>query len=500
MKNLRSFLSFRFISFIPKGISPLFFLLILASNAICQESTRPEAAIQRPNILFIAVDDLRPQLGCYGDLLVKSPNIDKLAKSGVTFERAYCQQAVCSPSRTSLMTGQRPNTTKVWDLKTHFRTTVPHVVTLPQYFKNNGYYAQNIGKIYHDPAEAQDAISWSAPEMLAVTKKEGKYVLPVNLNSKSPKAAASELSDVPDDAYIDGQVAKKAVEVLGQLKGKPFFLAIGFRRPHLPFSAPKKYWDLYNRNEIPLPDHNTSPVNAPFYALHKSEELKGYTDIGYTNPISDNKSRELIHGYYASISYMDAQIGKIIAELDRLDLTKNTIIVLWSDHGFHLGEKGLWTKTTNYELDTRVPLIIAAPGKNQNSKSSGLVELVDIYPTLAELSGLPIPHDLEGKSMVPLLSNSTLPWKKAVFSQFPRPWQYSDAPRVMGYAVRTDKYRYIEWRDFKSDKIEASELYNIIIDPAEMNNVVNLPENKPAVSDLKQILNEGWKNALPQVK
>ncbi|HMI01638.1 MAG TPA: sulfatase, partial [Pedobacter sp.] len=452
---------------------------------------------QKPNVLFIAVDDLRPQLGCYGDETVQSPNIDKLAKSGVLFNRAFCQQAVCSPSRTSLMTGRRPNTTKVWDLNTHFRTTIPDVVTLPQYFKNNGYHTQSIGKIYHDPASAQDALSWSVPEILAVTKKEGKYVLPSNLQKKSAKAAASELADVPDNAYVDGQVADQALEVLRKVKDKPFFLAVGFRRPHLPFSAPKKYWDIYKRENITLPVQRKLPKNIPVYAAHNSEELRGYSDIGFNNLITDTKTQELLHGYYAAISYTDAQIGKVLAELDRLNLTKNTIIVLWSDHGFHLGEKGLWAKSTNYELDTRVPLIIVAPGKKQGVKSNGLVELVDLYPTLADLGGLQIPDSLEGTSLVPLLTKPNQPWKSAVFSQFPRPWQYKGAPDLMGYAMRTDRYRYVEWRDFKTAEVKATELYDHQVDPAEVNNIADVSLNITLVKELKQKLNDGWSQARP---
>ncbi|WP_316811836.1 sulfatase [Pedobacter heparinus] len=452
---------------------------------------------QQPNVLFIAVDDLRPELGCYGNRTVKSPNIDKLAASGVLFSQAYCQQAVCSPSRTSLMTGRRPNTTKVWDLKTHFRSTIPDVVTLPQYFKNNGYHTQSIGKIYHDPASAQDSLSWSVPEILAVTKREGKYVLPANLQKNSAKAAATEMADVSDNAYIDGQVADQAVDVLKKNKDKPFFLAVGFRRPHLPFSAPKKYWDMYDRENISLPVQKTLPKNIPPYAAHKSEELRGYTDIGFNQLITDDKTRELLHGYYAAVSYTDAQIGKVLAELERLNLTKNTIIVLWSDHGFHLGEKGLWAKSTNYELDTRVPLIIAAPGKKQRVKSNGLVELVDLYPTLADLGGFQIPDGLEGTSLVPLLDKPNQPWKSAVFSQFPRPWIYKSAPDLMGYTMRTDRYRYVEWRDFKTAEVKAIELYDHQADPAEINNIADVPANVTLVKELKQKFNDGWQQARP---
>lgn len=452
---------------------------------------------QQLNVLFIAVDDLRPQLGCYGDTIAQTPNIDKLAGSGVLFNRAYCQQAVCSPSRTSLMTGRRPNTTKVWDLKTHFRSTIPDVVTLPQYFRNNGYHTQSIGKIYHDPASAQDAPSWSVPEISAVTKKEGKYVLPANRQTRSSKAAATEQADVPDNAYIDGQVADQALEVLRKIRDKPFFLAVGFRRPHLPFSAPKKYWDMYDRENIPLPLHRTPPGNIPAYAVHNNQELSGYSDIGSNDSITDQKKRELLHGYYAAVSYTDAQIGKVLAELDRLHLTKNTIIVLWSDHGFHLGEKGLWAKSTNYELDTRVPLIIAAPGKAQGAKSDQLVELVDLYPTLAELGNLPVPGGLEGTSLAPLLTRPDQPWKNAVFSQFPRPWLYKGQPATMGYAIRTDRYRYVEWRDFKTDTVKATELYDHQADPGEVNNITNISANIALIGELQRRLRDGWQMARP---
>ncbi len=474
-------------------ILPVAVVVLIISG--CRVS-RAQSSKQQPNILFIAVDDLRPQLGCYGNETVQSPHIDKLAKSGVLFKRAYCQQAVCSPSRTSLMTGRRPNTTKVWDLKTHFRTTIPDVVTLPQYFKNNGYHTQSIGKIYHDPASAQDAISWSVPEILAVTKREGKYVLPSNLQHKSAKAASSERADVPDNAYVDGQVADSALEVLRKIKDKPFFLAVGFRRPHLPFSAPKKYWDIYDHKNIVLPVHRSLPPDIPPYAAHKNEELRGYSDIG-PNVITDDKTRELLRGYYAAISYTDAQVGKVLDELDRLNLTKNTIIVLWSDHGFHLGEKGLWAKATNYELDTRVPLIIAAPGKKSDVISNGLVELVDLYPTLADLAGLRIPDGLEGTSLAPLLTRPGQPWKNAVFSQFPRPWIYKGTPDLMGYAMRTDRYRYVEWRNFKTAEVKAVELYDDQVDPAEVNNIASLPANITLVKELKQKLSDGWRKAGP---
>lgn len=449
---------------------------------------------QKPNILFIAVDDLRPQLGSYGDTVAITPNIDRLARMGVVFNRAYCQQAVCAPSRASVMTGRRPDATKVWDLKTHFRKALPHVVTLPQLFKENGYDTRTVGKIYHDPMNAQDGRSWSAPEVMAVTDKAGpKYVLPENLSAGgSWKAAAIECADVPDSAYVDGKVANAAVRLIGELKDTSFFLAVGFRRPHLPFTAPKRYWDLYDPDRIPMPLSADAPANAPKVALHTSVELRGYSDIPDTGRIPHQKARELRHGYYASVSYIDHQIGQLLTELERQSLLSNTIIVLWSDHGFHLGELDLWAKTTNFELDTRVPLIIASPLlSNRNVRSEALVELVDIYPTLGDLAGLPLPKGLEGTSMVPLIASPNRPWKDAVFSQFPRPWMYKEKPEVMGYTVRTANYRYTEWKATNDNSIKASELY-YYKGALETENVVDQVAFNKAKKEMKRLLNKGW--------
>lgn len=454
------------------------------------------------NILFIAIDDLRNQLGCYGDSIAITPNIDNLAKKGVLFTRAYCQQAVCAPSRASLMTGRRPNTTKVWDLITHFREALPNVITLPQYFKLNGYHTQSVGKIYHDPASAQDPASWSVPETLAVTDDAGgKYALSFNLNKKgSWKAFATERADVPDSSYVDGKVSNAAVRILNEIKSRPFFLAVGFRRPHLPFSAPEKYWVLYDDKKIPMPNNPHPPTGVPEIALHNWQELRGYMDIVKTSALTGEKILQLLQGYYASTSFVDAQIGKVLDELDRLGLADNTIIILWSDHGYHLGEHNLWGKTTNFELDTRVPLIISSPGQPKlDTKSAALVELVDIYPTLTELAGLPLPKELEGISMVPLLKNPKLPWKAAVFSQFPRVIGNKDKSNVMGYSLRTQNFRYTEWQDIKSQKVYIRELYDHKQDPFETSNLVNkLP--KENIKKLTAMLKGGWQKALPPKK
>ncbi len=463
--------------------------LLLMSALISCTATQYKEVAEKPNVLFIAVDDLRCGLGCYGDNFAITPNIDALGASGMVFNRAYCQQAVCNPSRASLMTGLRPNTTKVWDLSTHFRKALPDVTTLPQHFKNHGYHTQSVGKIYHDPAWAQDSLSWSAPETMAVTTNPGKYVLPHNRKTTgSWKAAASEQAPVEDDAYIDGQVSRAAVDILKEIKDKPFFLAVGFRRPHLPFSAPEKYWNLYDRASVPMPENANPPDGAPSIALHPSVELRGYTDIPDEGPISDDKIRELRHGYYAATSYTDAQIGKVLNTLDSLGLRENTIIVLWSDHGFHLGEHGLWAKTTNFELDTRVPLIISYPGQKHKGKTTdAIVELVDLYPTLADLAHLPVPESLEGTSVKPVLEDPSARWEEAAFSQFPRK---SKDGHLMGYSVRTNDLRYTEWVNVQSGDVEAEELYDYRNGLLETTNVIDDEQYKTEIDTLRRLLDQ----------
>ncbi|MDP6544617.1 MAG: sulfatase [Phycisphaerae bacterium] len=463
-----------------------------------------EKTAPRRNVLFIAVDDLRPQMGCYGDPHAVTPRMDRLAKHGMVFRRAYCQQAVCNPSRASLMTGRYPDTIKVWDLGTHFRKHMPNVVTLPQHFKNHGYHTECIGKIYHDPRRFRDKPSWSVPEQLAFTREvRGKYVLKDNLRIYQPggrpgkeKAAATECADVPDNAYIDGRVADKAVQRLGVLRkqDKPFFLAVGFRRPHLPFSAPKKYWDMQKSQRIGKPANPTPPANVPKIALHDWRELRGYTDIPRSGKLTDAQTANLRHGYYAAMSYVDAQIGRVLAELDRLDLRSRTVICLWGDHGWHLGEHGLWGKTTNFELDTRVPLIFAIPGQKTAGQSTrSLAEFTDIYPTLVELCELPAAESLEGRSIIPVLKDPTATVRKAAFSQFPR-------GRIMGYSMRTDHYRYTEWRALKTGQVVARELYDHHTDAKEMVNIAADKEHQATADKLSKLLSAGWKAALPSAK
>ena len=460
----------------------------LALTATLCAQTKPAG---KYNVLFIAVDDLRPELGCYGAKDVKSPHMDALAKSGLLFNRAYCQQAVCSPSRTSLLTGRRPDTTKIYELETHFRQTIPDVVTLPQHFKNNGYFAQSIGKIFHGGLD--DPKSWSVESVgsgggtgasKGATEKKAKKKRNAN------KGVPWQSKDVADNELPDGANTDAALKALQELKDKPFFLAVGYYRPHLPFVAPKKYFDLYDLDKTPIAKNPFPPKDVFPTALTEFGELRNYTGMPQESPIPDNKARELIRAYRAATSYTDAQIGRLLAELDKLGLREKTIVVLWGDHGWQLGEHGLWCKHTNFELATRSTLMISAPEqKKRGSKTDALVEFVDIYPSLCELAGLPLTSGLEGKSFVPLMEDPKREWKTAAFSQYPR-------GKVMGYAMRTDRYRYIEWAE-KGKSPEGIELYYHKRDPDENVNVAKLPENKKLVAELSEQLRKGWKAAVP---
>lgn len=458
------------------------------------------------NVLFIAIDDLRPNLACYGDPIAITPNFDRLATKGTLFKRAYCQLAVCAPSRLSTLTGRRPDTIQVWDLKTHFRETIPDLVTLPQHFKLNGYHSRSIGKIFHGSGPPkEDPPSWSEEPLYDGGRKhEWRYASAENRAVVTLKRASTEAEDVPDNTFYDGLVCDAAEESLDRFKEnqQPFFLAVGFRKPHLPFVAPKKYWDLYDQKDIPERPSKIHPEGAPEYATRTWHELEGYTDIPEDlNAIPLEKIRELRHGYYACISYIDALIGRLLDKLEALDLARNTIICLWSDHGYHLGEQGLWTKANNYELAARVPLMISAPNQEmKGATSDALVELVDLYPTLVELCGLDLPSKLEGLSLKPLLNDPNLPWKTAAFNQYPRDYSAIKHTRhgdVMGYAVRTEHYRYVQWKDWKSGEILAEELYDHRTDPYEMNNRAGDRNRAASLFQHQGILDHGWKGALP---
>ena len=450
-----------------------FYLLTLMGLAVVAAPVA--AASVRPNVLFIAADDLRADLGCYGHREVKTPHLDALARRGVLFERAYCQQAVCNPSRASILTGRRPDTLRVWNLQKHFRETLPDVITLPQAFKQAGYTSVGLGKLFHNQSGARrppfpfvDPPSWSRESRFAEGAHWQDWVVPGDASGPKAKGGAVQCLDVPDDAYFDGQIAAAAVAALREFAAsrEPFFLGVGFWKPHLPFNAPKRYWDLYDSAKLAPPEPAAAPIGAPALAAHDWQELRGYTGVPKTGPLPAAQVAELRHGYLAAISFLDAQVGRVIAELERTGLAATTIVVFWSDHGFHLGEHNLWAKTSNYELDARVPLIIAAPGiAPAGGRAAGLAELIDVYPTLTALAGLPADSGLEGRSLVPQLRDPAAPGKPFALSQHPRP-AYG-TPTHMGYSLRDERHRYIEWRELSTGAVAARELYDHRSDPRE---------------------------------
>ncbi|MCX8035813.1 MAG: sulfatase [Candidatus Sumerlaeia bacterium] len=467
---------------------------------------------KKMNVLFFAVDDLKPNIGCFGDPIAKTPNLDRIAAKGTIFTRCYCQQAVCSPSRTSLLTGLRPDTTKIYDLETHFRDTIPNVVTLPEQFKKHGYHAQGLSKIYHGGLD--DARSWSVPHWAPRTPGYGK---PENLElmkrlyaevkqagkdpkqrQNQPRGPAWEDADVPDNYFADGATADRAIEVLREIKDKPFFFAVGFLNPHLPFVAPKKYWDLYAPNVFKFAEYREAPKDCPPLAMTSWGELRAYYGIPNQGPLSPEQERSMLHGYYAATSYTDAQVGRVLDELEKLGLADNTIIVLWGDHGWHLGDHGMWCKHTNFEQAARAPLLISVPGqKTAGSRCDRLVEFVDIAPTLMELCGVPLTENLEGLSFKPLIEDPKQPWKKAAFSQYPRGGGKGQAG-YMGYSMRTERYRFTEWRPRKGGGEKFYELYDMEKDPLETVNLAAGKANADLVRQLSAMLNAGWKGALPQ--
>ncbi|MGY8647177.1 MAG: sulfatase [Verrucomicrobiales bacterium] len=520
----------------------LFLSLLLVQ---CSCSLFADQSSKRPNILFIAIDDMRPEFGCYGSPIAITPNIDKLATQGLLFNRAYCQQAICSPSRASIMTGTRPDTNGVIENYTYFRDANPDIVTLPQHFRTHGYETVNMGKIYHGKFNDLEK-SWSrkpASNLVKTRPIPGGYGLPANqkirrdnrqavidkygkdkvggLTSNGP---AYEAADVPDHSFIDGHSALLAVATLNQhletKPEKPLFIGLGFSKPHLHFIAPKKYWDLYDPKEIPAAKHQNPPKGGAATGLHASFELRVRHGIPKTGDMGPELSNTLMHAYLACASYVDAQVGLVLDALDKSGQRDNTIVILWGDHGWHLGDMGVWGKATNYEIATRVPMILHTPDmKNAaGKKTEALVELVDMYPTLCDLAGLPIPKHLEGTSLTPLLENPKGQVKDFALSQYPNPalreWAANPlAPamretffgplikeveagiikqmgekwdrdlfenHLMGYSLRTERYRLIEWRDYRDLSKPAifTELYDHKKDSAE---TVNVAAKRPKV-------------------
>ncbi len=451
------------------------------------------ATSKQPNILFLAADDLRTEFNAFGSPYIHSPNLDKLTKSGVGFLNAYCQQAVCSPSRTSLLTGLRPDSTRIFDLETHFRDTVPSVVALPQFFKNHGYHTQAFGKVYH--SSLNDEASWSVPWE---RHKTPAYAKNYDKQPGKKNGPAYEFADVSDETYSDGVLAQEGIQTLNALKkdDKPFFLALGFHKPHLPFIAPQKYWDMYDPATIKLAPNPFLPHDAPEFAMSMGGELLQYAGTPKkVTDITDEQARTLKHGYYASISYIDAQIGKVLDELDRLDLADDTIVVLWGDHGWKLGEHGAWCKHTNYENDAHAPLIIRAPGMAANGHTTtSLAEFIDIYPTLVELAGLEKPDHLEGVSLVPVLNDSTAQVRQTAWSRYHR---NQGKKSLVGYSMRNNSFRFTRWvnKDDHSEVV-AEELYDQIKDPQENQNVADNPE----YAQKKQRMLKQWQEGVSQIE
>ncbi|MCI0522145.1 MAG: sulfatase [Bacteroidales bacterium] len=516
-------------------------LLALAALPVsCQTNQAQESM---PNILFIAVDDLKPILGCYGNTLIRTPNIDRIAARGTVFMSNYCQQAVSGPTRASLMTGMRPDYTGVWDLKTRMRDVNPDILTLPQYLSRYGYTTQGIGKVYDSRCvdENIDGVSWTVPYYRnsdeyyppETGKPQGQYqnpqtktnALKFRAEGQSKGLRGSELNDyvtanvrptveceeVPDNAYNDGANARHARDILISLAQdeNPFFFAVGFAKPHLPFVAPKKYWDMYSREEMPLAQFTDQAKNSPEIAYHHAGEIYNYTDIpsiaSFSNSmvgldLPEEKQRELIHGYHAAVSYTDANIGILLNTLDSLGLTDNTIIVLWGDHGWHLGDHNLWCKHTNFEQAARAPLLISAPWIKPSVTSSP-TEFVDIFPTLCDLAGLDIPEHLDGESLVRLMKKPGSSVKEFAVSQYPRTRSKAESERLgysggefMGYSIRTARYRYTLWlkdnfrssMPFSEDLFFASELYDYVTDPLETVNVADEQEYEKVAGELHE--------------
>ena len=464
-------------------------LLLTASLTLAADESPPDG--QRMNVLFIAVDDLKPTLGCYGDAAAVTPNIDALAAAGTAFTSAYCQQAVCNPSRASLMTGLRPDTMKVYDLQTNFRDTAPSAVTIGEHLIKEGFHSQGYGKIFHaGHGLSDDTRTWSEKGRNLWTTRYGPETQQrIDAANKAKRRAnggrlgtnnrvrgpAYEAPVIADEKLQDGEVAVLVGDLIRKHAAaaksgeQPFFLAAGFKNPHLPFVAPKRYWDLHDPAKFDVPEAATAPPavpeDAPSYAKTGWGELRAYEGMPGKGPVTAEQARTLTHGYYAATSYIDAQVGKLLKVLDEEGLRESTVVVLWGDHGWHLGDHGFWCKHTNYEQATRVPLIVSAPGQKVRGETcEALVEFVDVFPTLTDLCGVATPEGLAGQSLRPLLDDPTLEGDPASFHLYPRGGR-------MGRAVRTKTHRLVRWTARRGGAVDAVELYDLASDPGETRNV-----------------------------
>ncbi|TYA89263.1 sulfatase [Seonamhaeicola marinus] len=482
----------------PYFFTPIGILLLLAGlNLSCKQPTK-EKEPQKPNILFIAVDDLRLQAGIYGQEQMKTPNLDKLGSEGTVFTRAYCSVPVCGASRASLLSGMRPTSNRFTHYATRKDKDFPDYPSLPKHFKNHGYTSICNGKIYHHVED--DSIAWSETPYLPQTgigwqnyiSDASKEIIEQNKIAENKaalvKGPAWECVDVEDNAYPDGLIAEKSIKDLQRFsKSKePFFLAVGFWKPHLPFNAPKKYWDLYNDEEIKLATNPYKPVDAPGEAMHYWAELRMmYDKIPRNGTVSDSLAKKLVHGYYACVSYTDTQIGKILNELERLGMAENTVVVLWGDHGWHLGEHTLWCKHSNFHRVTNSPLIVRTPGMKQGIKTEAITEFIDIYPSLCELANLPVPQHLDGTSFIPVLNDPNEHVKEAAFVK------YQGAESII-----TQTHNYTEFLD-KQGNVKATMLYNIEEDPDENKNISLKKGNQKLVDELSRRLSRIKQSKIP---
>ena len=486
---------------------------LIASDRI---NSKRLSVLDRPNVLFIAVDDLRPELTCYGVDGLVTPNFDRLAERGTRFDRAYCQQAVCGASRLSVMGGLYPIRTREQTYHVrNWRQRHPDLLTINRHFSRNGFTSIGLGKIYHDRSGAgTDEAGWDQ----WIKIRESMYADPKNLAYKSkfsvhkPETklgSFTEALDVPDDQYADGKRSTKTVELLNDLakSDKPFFLALGLIKPHLPFVAPKRYWDLYDRSEFSMPANVGIPPGYPEFAANRSAwELKFYYDYEGKMPtdFSDDLNRRLLHGYAACTSYVDTCLGRVLNALDETGLSENTIVVLWGDHGYRLGDHSSWTKHTNFETDTRVPLLMNVPGKSGGKASESLVELIDLYPTLCELTGIPIPSHCQGRSFAALFDNPDAKHRDSAYSVYPADAGVSEkaasgminAPPAQtpqmgaGHSIRFGNYRYTEWQPGPGQEATAAVLTDLTADPGETTNVIEHPALTNALKRARRRLNQ----------
>ena len=477
----------RYINPIMPHFKVLLILLVMSAAALAQNN--------RPNILFIAVDDLRPELGCYGEAHIVSPNIDRLAETGIRFDRAYCMVPTCGASLASLMSGIRPTPDRFVSFTARIDKEAPHITALHEHFKNHGYTTLSLGKILHFPEDTPEG--WSEPAWRPDRKvrPESEMIpgwnIPSDFEELNERSRNQQLPfgylDVDDDVLPDGQVAQEAIRRLQTLseQNQPFFLAVGFFKPHLPFNAPKKYWGLYDHRDIKIPENYYPPTDAPEEAIHNFGELRNYTAVPKQGKVSDDMARALIHGYYACVSYTDAQIGRVLDELDRLGLSNNTIVVLWGDHGWNLGEHTLWCKHCTFETAMRAPLIFRMPNQTipkAGITTSALAEFIDIYPTLSELAGLPLPQHLQGQSLVPLFTSPSDQGKGYAVGRFRN-----------GDTIRTDRWRYTQYETLPATRAGSElpqMLYDHRTDPDENTNLAYDPRYHATVTYLAKQLND----------